>query len=292
MPEAFWELTKDLIESSLERFLPSRDDPPRLVHEAMRYATLGNAHRLRSLLFLSTGHSLGKEPHSLLYSAAAIELIHSYILILDDIVDQADIRRLMPCTYIKFGVGIAQYACFLLSDLALDLILTDANAANLDHVAMRKQIFRLRVDLVAAQELEHSMKNNSIPATQENLDKLYALKGGSWFGFITSLAGQLSGATQSTQQGLAEFGYHLGIAYQIRDDISDSRGDIASMGKRSGMDVLLKNYVTVDGLDAAETRKKAAAARAISVLSQIPGLSSLNILTALVYQITDTPTND
>lgn len=243
------------------------------MNQALRYSVLGEAHRIRPILLLAVYEALGSPPQEILPAAAGIELAHSYILILDDIVDNGELRRGKMSCWKKFGFDVAIYCTLLLADLSWQQLVNTARKKVILEESIEQMIVDLRRSLIDAQLLEKMLRDRSVPADEEALTQLYELKAGELFGFITRLAAIYAGAQPETHQHLYSFGFHLGMAYQIQDDIADKTGSSHVLGKFTGMDAGLKNFVTVLGLDRAKEIGVTHAQRSYAVLSQLRSAS-------------------
>ena len=266
--------TQERLERFLDTWMPSGAEPPRKVNSAIRFALVGG-HRLRPLLMIAVARAFGWLSRSVIQAAAGIELIHTYLLVLDDVVDEARVRRGRPCCHVRYGEDVAQYACLRLSDLSLTLLVEAACAQRISCGVVIDKVSELRRNLIWAQEFERDLALGTVAATQKNLRTLYELKGGTWFAFITELGAVLAGTDGSNCVLAAKIGQHVGTAYQIQDDILDATGNPDELGKAVGMDKGLKNYVTVLGLAEARLRRDTEYQRAVSLVGRLHGDTKL-----------------
>jgi len=263
-----------LIEAALDRFTPPAGDPPASIHEAMRYSLLGgSAKRIRPLLCVASAEAVGGRADAVLPTACALEMIHTFSLIHDDLpaIDDDDYRRGLPTSHKKFGEAMAI--------LAGDALHTHAFSTIANHQAAPDAQTLVRViGLIADASGTAGMVGGQVDdiyyerrgVSAEILRGIHARKTGALLNASILSGALLSGATSEQQAALCAYGDHVGLAFQIIDDILDVTGDDATLGKPSGSDV--KNdkatYPKVFGLD--ESRRLARAATDAAVSALVP----------------------
>ncbi|RMG34948.1 MAG: (2E,6E)-farnesyl diphosphate synthase [Gammaproteobacteria bacterium] len=246
------------VEQALERRLPSAATPPSRLHEAMRYATLGNGKRLRPVLCYATGQLLGAPLARLDAPACAVELIHAYSLVHDDLpaMDDDALRRGRPTCHCAFDEATAILAGDALQSLAFRLL---AHDPALDIPAER----RLRM----VDELTHAAGSRGMAGGQAmdieavghelslaELENMHIHKTGALIRASVRL-GAL-GTDQVTEESLRALDHYakcIGLAFQIRDDILDVEGETEAIGKTQGKDAAndKPTYPALVGLDEA-----------------------------------------
>jgi geranylgeranyl pyrophosphate synthase len=257
---------KRLIERELERVL-SRDDSP--LFPVMRYAVLSGGKRFRPLLALSSGACFGAATRPLLTFACAIELIHNYSLVHDDLpsMDNDDFRRGKPTCHRAFGEDLAILAGDGLLTLAFELMagaVVPASAGRRKEEAIRTISRSAGVDgLIGGQVLDITLKLKSV--TRPKMDELIRKKTGALIGAAVEVGAIFGGARPGERRALLEYGKNVGLAFQIRDDILDYRRE-----KRAGT-LDRPDYVALAGEDTAGRRLKTLVRRAVGSLA---GLSS------------------
>jgi geranylgeranyl pyrophosphate synthase len=269
------------VEACLENTLPPDDRPPERLHEAMRYAVLGGGKRVRPLLVYLTGEALGAPPERLDAPAAAVELIHAYSLIHDDLpaMDDDDLRRGRPTCHRAFGEATAILAGDALQVLAFELLATDKNMVPDDR--QRMSIVR---ELAAASGTSGMAGGQAIDLWAEGremdvatLETMHALKTGALIR-ASILMGAWSADSVPAQslQVLSDFGAAIGLAFQIQDDILDVEGDTDTLGKTAGADSARQKptYPSVAGIEAAKRRAADLCEAAISALSPLGELAT------------------
>jgi geranylgeranyl diphosphate synthase, type II len=243
------------------------------LEEAMRYSLLAGGKRIRPVLALATAEALGREPEEVLPLAAAIEMIHTYSLIHDDLpaMDDDELRRGQPTCHVAYGEDVAILAGDGLFAEALRLALTEQRG-DPSHVlaAVRELVGAAGVEgMVGGQYVDVTA---SEPPGEAELRHLHELKTGALIaasvGCVLALAGLDGPATIPYRRFAAE----LGVLFQIVDDILDVTGDEAELGKPQGSDERhgKATYVSVFGLDRARelARESHEGARAALALAQ------------------------
>ena len=249
-----------LIETDLDARLPQQSllSPP-LVN-AMRYATLGGGKRIRPLLTCATAASLGVDPAHALAPACAVEFIHAYSLIHDDLpaMDDDDLRRGRPAVHIAFGEAIAILAGDALQALAFETI---ANASTLStpvRLAMIDALARAVgcSGMVGGQAFDMNATGQRLSI--DGLEAMHRAKTGALLTTAVELGALAAGADDATRVALREFGAAVGLAFQVVDDLLDVTEATQHIGKTAGADAAAgKNtFPGLLGIDA--TRNRAA----------------------------------
>jgi farnesyl diphosphate synthase len=229
-------------DAALERTLPGEDQAPLELHRAMRYAVLGGGKRLRPALVYATGAAFGAKPELLDSSACAVEIIHAYSLVHDDLpaMDDDDMRRGRPTSHVVFGEAMAILAGDALQALAFEVLADDT----LLHADPRNQVEMLRT--LAAACGAHGMAGGQAfdlaavgkALTQAELERMHMYKTGALIRASVRLGALAAGCRDAnTLAALERYGHAIGLAFQIRDDILDVEGDSATIGKTAGKDV-------------------------------------------------------
>lgn len=258
------------VETFLDQHLPAANQNPENLHSAMRYASLGEGKRIRPALVFATGEALQIDPAQLDCIAAAIELMHCYSLIHDDLpaMDDDDLRRGKPTCHRAFDEATAILAGDAMQALAFT-VLTDTSIAGPDEKIRARLCFLLAsaagsLGMAGGQAMDLAAVNRAIELHE--LEQLHRKKTGCLIQSCIHMA-QLCDPQLSTEQhhNLLRFGEHLGLAFQIRDDILDVISDTHVLGKPQGSDIAQNKptYVSLLGLDAAENRCRDLLAQAL-----------------------------
>ena len=237
MPEAQLSAWRARIEAALAHALPATDAPPQRLHAAMRHAVLNGGKRMRPLLVYATGTALGAELMALDVAALAVELMHCYSLVHDDLpaMDDDALRRGQPTVHVAFDDATAILAGDALQTLAFE-ILTNAPLTAEARLAMLAELARASgaAGMCGGQALDIAATGNTISLLE--LERLHALKTGALLRCAVRLGALAAHADAKQRQALDNFADALGLAFQIRDDLLDIEGDAATLGKTAGKD--------------------------------------------------------
>ena len=255
---------RDRVNAALERWLPDPQRPPERLHEAMRYAVLGSGKRLRPALVYAAGEALGAPAEALDPPACAVELIHAYSLVHDDLpaMDDDDLRRGSPTCHRRFDEATAILAGDALQALAFDLVTGDAAATTAP--ALRA---RMAGTLAAAAGAEGMAGGQAFDlfacghaATLDELERMHRYKTGALIRASVLLGALAADAPAEDAERLGRYGEAVGLAFQIVDDILDVTADTATLGKTQGAD-LERNKPTYPALLGLEGARAHAARR-------------------------------
>lgn len=266
------------VQTVLESALPAADLSPQRLHAAQRYAVLGGGKRLRPLLVYCTGEALGLDPSALDAAAAAVELIHSYSLVHDDLpaMDDDDLRRGQPTTHRAFDEATAILAGDALQVLAFSLLARD-RAAGVSSEARLKMIQILAdasgtAGMAGGQALDLAAVGRNLDL--EALEAMHRLKTGALIRASVLLAAACApDLTASEWDALDGYSQDIGLAFQIQDDILDVEGSIEVLGKAIGADAARSKptYPSLLGPEAAKTRARELQRRACDRLELFNG---------------------
>jgi geranylgeranyl diphosphate synthase, type II len=266
------------IESALERILPPPHAPPARLHQAMRYSVFAGGKRVRPALLLLAGETFGADASTLGEPAAALELIHTFSLIHDDLpaLDDDDLRRGRPTLHKQYDEALA----ILAGDALLDLGLEVLARFPLDLVAER----RLRNVVLVAQAIgSHGMIGGQVADLEAErtwpddpaatLASIHRRKTGALLRASLVAGGVCAGAGEPELALLERLGEHVGMLFQIRDDILDIEGTSESLGKTAGKDQAADKltYPRVYGLDGARQRLLETSREARQTAARLPG---------------------
>ena len=259
MPESQFAAWRVRVEATLHRALPPAAEAPQRLHAAMRHAALDGGKRMRPLLVYATGTAFGADAASLDAPAAAVELIHAYSLVHDDLpaMDDDSLRRGKPTVHVAFDEATAILAGDALQSLAFEL-LTDAALPAETRVPMLRElaIAAGAGGMCGGQALDIDATGNGASISAEALQRLHALKTGALLRASIRLGAFAAGVDAATLQRLDAFADALGLAFQIRDDLLDIEGDSATLGKTAGKDAAQAKatFPALLGVDASRER--------------------------------------
>jgi geranylgeranyl diphosphate synthase, type II len=248
-----------MVDGALQSYLPKSSVKPKTIHKAMRYSVFAGGKRLRPILCLAAGESCGGEALAALPLACAVECIHTYSLIHDDLpcMDDDDLRRGLPTSHKVFGEAIAVLAGDALLTFAFELA---AQVPGWPRYSLKDVIGELASasgsrHLIGGQvaDLEGEGKRVSI----QSLKFIHQSKTAALLCAAIRLGAMSANATPSRLQSLSEFGMALGLAFQVIDDILDVTQSSETLGKSAGKDLVSEKatYPSVIGLE--ESRKMA-----------------------------------
>ncbi len=250
------------IEAALAGVLPREGSEPRDLVAAMRYSVLGGGKRFRPLLFFA-GAEAGPErlPEDAVDAAAALELLHTYSLIHDDLpcMDDDDLRRGQPTCHVRFGEATALLAGDALQTLGFELLAT--RPAGEEWAARRARAVALTAraigveGMAGGQALDLEATGRSVPFEERSsrLKRIHALKTGRLVRLSLEVGALHAGAEPVVLEGVGRYGDCLGLLFQIADDLLDVTQDTATLGKTAGKDAEQEKltYPAVFGLGGA-----------------------------------------
>ena len=261
------------VERALDARLPTADARPALLHAAMRYAALGGGKRMRPLLCYATGEVLGVAAERLDDAACAIECVHVFSLIHDDLpaMDDDDLRRGKPATHKAFGVATAILAGDALQTRAFEILAGDGTrdaAARLGMVAVLAAATGSQ-GMTGGQAVDLESEGQALAAG--DLEALDRDKTGKLIrAAVLMPCCALPDLPTASRGALDHFAECMGLAFQIRDDVLDVEGEQARMGKTHGADAVRgkATYPSLLGMDQAKQRADALYAEALAALDR------------------------
>lgn len=260
------------VELALAASLPAEDVAPRTLHTAMRYATLGGGKRIRAALVYATGEALGASLAQLDSGACALELIHAYSLVHDDLpcMDNDDLRRGRPTCHKAFDEATALLVGDALQTAAFDLLAHDPHLTPTVRLRMIATLARAAgsCGMAGGQAIDLAAVGHTLAANE--LSDMHARKTGALIVAAVLLGAHAAGVrARGTLAALTEFARALGLAFQIMDDVLDVAGNTAVLGKTAGADRARNKptFASTLGVDAAHAEARVAHARALECLA-------------------------
>ena len=263
------------VETGLRELLPPATTRPERLHQAMRYSLEAGGKRLRPVLTLAAADLLGARPAAL-PAAVAIECVHTYSLIHDDLpaMDNDDLRRGRPTCHRQFDEATAI--------LAGDALLTHAFALIAESYAARTQLLGTLVRELARAagstrliggQMEDMLGESRPAISADDLEFIHRNKTGAMLEVSLVAGGLCAGADASTVEILRRAGAQLGLAFQIIDDILDATRTSAELGKTAGKDAAAgkATYVKVHGREASEQAARRCTEQALASIRELPG---------------------
>jgi geranylgeranyl diphosphate synthase type II len=261
------------VDRALDRLLPPEEGPAGTLARAMRYAVFGGGKRLRPLLALAACDAFGGDADAAIAPACALEMIHTYSLVHDDLpaMDDDDLRRGRKTTHKAFGEAEAILAGDALLTLAFEVLAT--SPAGHEAALRRAEAVALvarasgHAGMVGGQIAD--LEAEGMASTREALDWIHRHKTGALFSASAELGALHGGASEDERAAMARFGHALGLAFQVQDDVLDRTADASALGKTPGKDERSgkATYPALLGLDAS---RREAARLAEDAAAQIP----------------------
>ncbi|MEI5640843.1 MULTISPECIES: (2E,6E)-farnesyl diphosphate synthase [unclassified Pseudoalteromonas] len=273
------ERAKSRVESTIVDYFAQQLDTDDTIKAATRYSIENGGKRLRPFLVFSTGELFGADAEDLNRAAAAIECIHSYSLVHDDLpaMDDDDLRRGRPTCHVMYDEATAILAGDALQTLAFELLSNHSFA-----VSQQQQLQMIQVlakasglqGMVGGQALDIAATDKAI--TISELERIHRLKTGALLNSAIELGllcGRSDTITDQVRSAMRTYGNAIGLAFQVRDDILDVEGDTATLGKPQGSDLghNKATYPALLGLPQAQLKAEQLIDTALQALEDVPG---------------------
>lgn len=263
------------INAALDRYLPREDTYPETLHRALRYSVFSGGKRFRPVLCVASYETCGGTGDAVVPVACAIELIHTYSLVHDDLpcMDDDDLRRGRPTSHKVFGEAFAVLAGDALLSFAVELVLTEGS-----RLVDSNRLVRVLVDLmkaagpkgmVAGQVVD--MESQGKQSEPETVKYIHSRKTGALLASSARCGAITAGAIDSVVDRVSVYGSKLGLAFQIMDDVLDVEGKFGGMKSGSGLDEKRKKvtYPAAFGLEESKATARQLAEEAKQALSHL-----------------------
>ena len=292
------ELQKRTIETenTVKKFLPAEEGYQKTVCEAMNYSFLAGGKRLRPLIMRESYRYFGGESAIVEPFMAALEMIHNYSLVHDDLpeMDNDELRRGMPTTHIKYGADMAVLAGDGLLNYAFETAFKAydfaSNEAEKDRVMEALKVLGKKAGIygmIGGQTLDVEAEKKHLPLDLDALLFIHENKTAALLQAALVIGGILAGASKEDIQTLDQIGFHVGIAFQIQDDILDVISTTEELGKPVGSDERNQKvtYVSLMGLDKAQQEQRRYSEEAVALIHTLHAVSDDGFLTELVTSL-------
>jgi geranylgeranyl diphosphate synthase, type II len=253
--------SRPLIELELDNLLPASSVAPEKVHQAIRWSIFAGGKRFRPALVLATGQAFGALTTALIKTACAFEMIHTYSLIHDDLpsMDDDDLRRGRPTCHVRFGEATAILAGDALQTLAFRTIADDQQLDLATRISLISELARAAgtpEGMVAGQALD--MEAEARQVNGRELEDIHRHKTGALIVAAARSGAIVGGANEAELAAITAYGSHLGLLFQITDDLLDVTASAEDLGKTPGKDAQSRKatYPAMYGME--ETREAAA----------------------------------
>jgi len=263
------------VEAALQLHLPPAETPPERLHTAMRYCLEAGGKRLRPVLVLAAADLFGAPDRAADVAAVAVECLHTYSLIHDDLpcMDNDDLRRGRPTAHRQFdeatallaGDALLTHAFLKLSDPTIESNVVASLLAELARAAASEQLIGGQMEDLLAEKQSH--------VTAAQLRSIHLKKTAAMISAALAMGGIVAQAPPEEIAILRDAGLHLGLAFQIVDDVLDATADTATLGKTAGKDAKAgkTTYVKLHGLDGARLLARQETEAALAALARLPG---------------------
>ena len=287
---AWSERQLDHVERALSRWVASPDEAPAPagLGDAMRYAVLDGGKRLRPLLVMAACEAVNGNTQAALRSACAVELIHAYSLVHDDMpsMDNDVLRRGKPTVHVKFGEAQALLAGDALQALAFEFLTPADDSID---AATQARLCRMLAQAAGYQGMAGGqaidLASVGLPLTSDQLHDMHRLKTGALLQASVMMGASCGAPSRAVQAALRDYGAAVGLAFQVVDDILDVTADSATLGKTAGKDAASQKptFVSLMGLEASQNYARQLLARALASLAEVEasGLQNTAALRAL-----------
>jgi len=257
------------VEAVLSRTLPSETTLPERLHEAMRYAVLGGGKRVRALLSYAAAELAGATPNAADAAAAAVELIHAFSLVHDDMpcMDDDDLRRGKPSCHKQYDDATALLVGDALQSQAFECLASTGAQQALKQVQVLAKATGSR-GMCGGQSID--LQSTGKRLSREALETMHQYKTGALIEAAALLGAYAADQTdQQLTTTLAQYSQHMGLAFQVVDDILDATADTQTLGKTAGKDALQEKstYVSLLGLEEAKALVNTLYAQTLQLLA-------------------------
>jgi geranylgeranyl diphosphate synthase type II len=272
--DGFFNERRALIGAALDRLLPAESVEPVSVHKAIRWSVFAGGKRFRPILLLTTGEAFGAHPEELLATACALEMIHTYSLIHDDLpsMDDDELRRGRPTCHIRFDEATAILAGDALQTLAFQIIAEESLLSAEKRVLLVSELSRAAGTpggMVAGQARDLEAESRAV--TSGELEQIHRLKTAALIIAAARCGAIIAEATDPELEAVGRYAAQLGLLFQITDDLLDITATVETLGKTPGKDARAQKatYPSLYGIETAHQRADMVHQEACAVLEQI-----------------------
>ena len=281
---------RELVDARLNELIPQESIGPASVHSAIRWSLFAGGKRFRPLLLLATGQEFGARVDGLLDTACALEMIHTYSLIHDDLpsMDDDDLRRGRPTCHVRFGEATAILAGDALQTLAFQSIAEDEKLSPDVRVRLVSEVARASATpdgMVAGQA--HDLAAESRAVSGDELERIHHLKTGALITAAARSGAIIAGVNETELEAVTRYSAALGLLFQITDDLLDVTATAEDLGKTPGKDARSRKatYPALYGLAATRERAQIAYTEACAALDEIERpLPALRAIAQLILE--------
>ncbi len=273
----FFSEVSALVTDEMDWLIPASGPAPSSLREAMRWSLFGGGKHFRPGLVFAVGRTFGAADDRLVRAAAAIEMLHTYSLIHDDLpsMDDDELRRGRDTCHVKFGESTAILAGDALQALSFQAIAEDERLSNETRLELMTGLARAAAKMVIGQQLDLEAEGQSLAL--EQVANIHANKTGALIAFSATAGGLIAGVSDPLRSEIAEFGKTIGLLFQVTDDLLDVTQPTEQLGKTAGKDAATgkSTYPSVLGIDETLTvisRLRTTASETADRLTERPGV--------------------
>lgn len=278
--QQFFSDNQELVNAELDRLLPAESVPPTRVHAAIRWCVFAGGKRFRPLLSLAVGQTFGAAKEQLLRTACALEMIHTYSLIHDDLpsMDDDDLRRGRATCHIRFGEATAILAGDALQTFAFKTVSEDEELSAVKRVQLVREIARASGTpggMVAGQAYDLEAESRDVDA--QELEQIHRLKTGALIIAAARSGAIIAEALEAELAAITDYAAQLGLLFQITDDLLDITATAEALGKTPGKDMRSKKatYPALYGIEATRKHLRTTHQAACASLAALPQQTDL-----------------
>ncbi len=267
------------VERRLKELLPSVESEPALLHEAMRYSALAPGKRIRPALVMASAEAVGGSPGDALDAACAVELVHCFSLIHDDLpaLDNDDLRRGLPTCHVRFGEAVAVLAGDGLFALAFDALAHSKGSPERSLKAIGL-LTRATGMLVSGETIDILCEGKPVSAAV--LQMIHERKTAALIAASCEMGAVMGGGTEAQIESLRNYGFGVGLAFQIADDVLNETSSAEQLGKAAGSD-RERGKATYPALFGLEASRQAALEASERGLQELSGFANAEFLKAI-----------
>jgi geranylgeranyl diphosphate synthase, type II len=273
----FFAEVSTLVNAELDCLISSEGPGPRKLRDAIRWSLFGGGKQFRPALVFAVGRTLGAADEKLVRTAAAIEMIHTYSLIHDDLpsMDDDDLRRGRETCHKKFGEATAILAGDALQVLSFQAIAEDGRLPSEIRMGLIQGLSRAAVRMVVGQQ--HDLESEGKSLTLPEIEIIHINKTGALIAFSANAGAKIAGADGEVGKAISDYAEGLGLLFQITDDLLDVTASTEELGKTAGKDEAAgkATYPSVLGVEATRAKIAEVRERIVSVLEKVPADTSL-----------------
>ena len=269
--EKFFAEASLAVDKTLDEIIPSEETAPKRLYEAIRWSIFAGGKRFRPALVLAVGRTFGADENNLLKTASAIEMIHTYSLIHDDLpaMDDDDLRRGRLTCHKKFDESTAILAGDILQSLAFQAIAEDENLSDKIRVKLISELAQSAAKMVDGQQLDLEAEGKKVSIGE--LENIHQNKTGAMISVSARSGAIIAGASETELEAITIYAEKLGLLFQITDDLLDVTQTTEMLGKTAGKDERAEKatYPSFYGLEETRDLAKKVYSEAIEGLSKI-----------------------